>query len=31
MLHKVAASGKIDDLDQTAYVIFDCGSANTVM
>lgn len=31
MLHKVAASGKIDDLDQTAYVIFDCGSATTVM
>lgn len=31
MLHKVAASGKIDDLDQTAYIIFDCGSATTVM
>lgn len=31
MLHKVAASGKIDDLDQTAYVIFDCGSATEVM
>lgn len=31
MLHKVAASGKIDDLDQTAYVIFNCGSATEVM
>lgn len=27
-LHKVAASGKIDDLDQTAYIIFDCGSSS---
>ncbi len=26
-LHKVAASGKIDDLGQTAYIVFDCGSS----
>lgn len=27
-LHKVAASGKIDDLSQTAYIVFDCGSSS---
>lgn len=27
-LHKVAASGKIDDLGQTAYIVFDCGSSS---
>ena len=27
-LHKVAKSGKIDDLGQTAYIIFDCGSSS---
>lgn len=27
-LHKVAKSGKIDDLDQTAYIVFDCGSSS---
>lgn len=27
-LHKVAASGKIDDLGQTAYIIFNCGSSS---
>lgn len=27
-LHKVAKSGKIDDLNQTAYIIFDCGSSS---
>lgn len=28
MLHKVAKSGKIDDLGQTAYIVFDCGSSS---
>lgn len=28
VLHKVAKSGKIDDLGQTAYIIFDCGSSS---
>lgn len=28
VLHKVAKSGKIDDLDQTAYIVFDCGSSS---
>lgn len=27
-LHKVAKSGKIDDLGQTAYIVFDCGSSS---
>lgn len=27
-LHKVAKTGKIDDLGQTAYIIFDCGSSS---
>lgn len=27
-LHKVAATGKIDDLDQTAYIIFNCGTSS---
>ena len=30
-LAKVATSGKIDDLTQTAYIIFDCGSSSTVI
>ena len=28
VLHKVAKSGKIDDLGQTAYIVFDCGSSS---
>ena len=28
ILHKVAKSGKIDDLGQTAYIVFDCGSSS---
>lgn len=28
VLHKVAKSGKIDDLSQTAYIVFDCGSSS---
>lgn len=28
VLHKVAKTGKIDDLGQTAYIIFDCGSSS---
>lgn len=28
ILHKVAKSGKIDDLDQTAYIIFNCGTSS---
>lgn len=27
-LHKVAKTGKIDDLGQTAYIVFDCGSSS---
>lgn len=27
-LHKVAKTGKIDDLSQTAYIVFDCGSSS---
>lgn len=27
-LHKIAKSGKIDDLGQTAYIVFDCGSSS---
>lgn len=30
-LHKVAKTGKIDDLGQTAYIVFDCGSSSTVI
>ncbi len=30
-LAAVATSGKIDNLSQTAYVIFDCGTASTVI
>lgn len=30
-LSTVAKSGKIDDLTQTATIIFNCGSSNTVM
>lgn len=30
-LATVATSGKIDDLTQTAYVVFDCGSSSTVI
>lgn len=30
-LAKVATSGKIDDLTQTAYIVFDCGSSSTVI
>lgn len=30
-LHKVAKTGKIDDLDQTAYIVFNCGSSSTVI
>ena len=28
VLHKVAKTGKIDDLGQTAYIVFDCGSSS---
>ena len=28
VLHKVAKSGKIDELGQTAYIVFDCGSSS---
>lgn len=27
-LHKVAKTGKINDLGQTAYIVFDCGSSS---
>ena len=30
-LHKVATSGKIEDLDQTDYVVFYCGTATKII